>query len=50
MEHLRDHQLEKMAEGELTRARTTASTYAMTSRIVVVEEKRRCREGCRKSL
>lgn len=31
-------------------AKTTASTYAIPSRIVAVEEKRRCREGCRKSL
>lgn len=31
-------------------ANTTASTYAIPSRIVAVEEKRRCSEGCRKSL
>lgn len=48
---LRDHQLEDTtALGDLEMAKTTASMYAIPSRIVAVEEKRRCREGCRKSL
>lgn len=47
---VRDHQLEKTALGDLNTAKMTASMYATPRSIVVVEEKRRWSDGCRKSL
>lgn len=47
---LLDHQLEKTDLGDLQTEKTTDSMYAMARMIVVVEEKRLCSDGCRKSL
>lgn len=47
---IQDHQLEKIALGNLQTAKTTDSTDAMARRMVVVEAKRRCSDACRKSL
>lgn len=48
--NLLDHQLEKTDLGDRQTEKTMDSTYAIPRRIVVVEEKRLCSDGCRKSL
>lgn len=48
--NLPDHQLEKTDLGCRHTAKTMDSMYAIARRIVVMEEKRLCSDGCKKSL